>query len=183
MLTHFLTRPLGNGCGCCDCWNVERTDAEGVTAPTQTPSAPTRSEEGHRVGASRRARLSRDGRTPTRRRPSRRVVRACGASFRKPTRRPGVAQAVADGVNYPRGFTRPLSSKSPRHWSTVCPADRVAQPPRLPFRSESDLSLPPCPASCLGVGLTCISLPRLPLVSGRVNPFSACPVLGLFTYN
>lgn len=104
VLTHFLTRPLGNGCGCGDCWNVERTDAEGVTAPTQTPSAPTRSEEGHRVGASRRARLSRDGRTPTRRRPSRRVMRACGASLRKRPHRPGVAQAVADGVNYPRGL-------------------------------------------------------------------------------
>ena len=104
VLTHFLTRPLGNGCGCRDCRNVERTDAEGVTAPTQTPSAPMRSEEGHRVGASRRARLSRDGRTPTRRRPSRREVRACGASLRKRPHRPGVAQAVADGVNSPRGL-------------------------------------------------------------------------------
>jgi hypothetical protein len=77
------------------------TDREEV-APTQTPSAPTRSEEGHRVGASRRARLSRDGRTPTRRRPSRRAVRTCGASLRKRPHRPGVAQAVADWVNYPR---------------------------------------------------------------------------------
>ena len=73
------------------------------TTPTQTPSAPTRSEEAHRVGASRRAILSRDGLTLTRRRPSRREMRACGASSRKRPRRPGVAQAVAVGVNSPRG--------------------------------------------------------------------------------
>jgi len=28
----------------------------------------------------------------------------------------------------------------PGHWSTVCPADRVAQPPAFPFRSVSGLS-------------------------------------------
>ena len=78
------------------------TTKASVTTPTQTPSAPTRSEEAHRVGVSRRAILSRDGRTLTRRRPSRREMRACGASFRKRPRRPGVAQAVADGVNSPR---------------------------------------------------------------------------------
>ena len=77
-------------------------------APTQTPSAPMRSEEGHRAGASRRAILSRDGRTPTRRRPSRREMRTCGASFRKRPHRPGVAQAVANRVNYPRGLLQLL---------------------------------------------------------------------------
>ena len=77
-------------------------------APTQTPSAPTQSEEAHRVGASRRAILSRDGLTLTRRRPSRREMRACGASSRKRPRRPGVAQAVADGVNSQRGSLQVL---------------------------------------------------------------------------
>ena len=87
------------------------TDREEV-APTQTPSAPMRSEEGHRAGASRRAILSRDGRTPTRRRPSRREMRACGASFRKRPRRPGLAQAEADGVNSPRGLLQDRPSLS-----------------------------------------------------------------------
>ncbi len=84
------------------------TNGRDEVSPTQTPSAPTRSEEAHRVGAGRRAILSRDGLTLTRRRPSRREMRACGASSRKRPRRPGVAQAVADGVNSQRGSLQVL---------------------------------------------------------------------------
>ena len=132
------------------------TNGRDEVSPTQTPSAPTRSEEAHRVGASRRARLSRDGRTLTRRRPSRREMRACGASSRKRPRRPGVAQAVADGVNYPRGFTSTPEADRPQHplARILCPADRLAQPTPFPFRSVRPLS--------------CISLPALSLVSGSV---------------
>jgi hypothetical protein len=144
VLTHFLTRPLGNGCGCRDRRNVERTDAEGVTAPTQTPSAPTRSEEGHRVGASRRARLSRDSRTPTRRRPSRRVMRACGASLRKRPHRPGLAQAVADGVNYPRVLLQDRPSFTAIGGLVETIGARVVN--GLPVRRccEGDSTLPSC---------------------------------------
>ena len=88
------------------------TNGRDEVSPTQTPSAPRRSEEAHRVGASRRAILSRDGRTLTRRRPSRREMRACGASSRKRPRRPGLVQAVADRVNSPRGLLQDRPSLS-----------------------------------------------------------------------
>ena len=149
------------------------TNGRDEVSPTQTPSAPTRSEEAHRVGASRRAILSRDGRTLTRRRPSRREMRACGASSRKRPRRPGVAQAVADGVNSPRGllqdrhstpeadqpqyplpgyYARPTAWRNllpvRLDWCVRCPVSTSL--PCLLYRGRSNLYLPPKTVSCLG---------------------------------
>lgn len=93
-------------------------------ASTQTPSAPTRSEEGHQVEVSRRAILSLDGRTLTRRLPSRRVMRDCGALFRKRPRRPGLAQAVADRVNYPMGLLQECPSLTAINGLIQCTPDR-----------------------------------------------------------
>ena len=127
----------------------------GKIKSSPSPSAPRRSEEAHRVGASRRARLSRDGLTLTRRRPSRREMRACGASSRKRPRRPGVVQAVADGVNYPRGFTSTPEADRPQH-------------PLPGYYARPTAWRNPYPVRLDRCRLSCIYLPALSLESGSV---------------